>query len=158
MTSEKKKQRLREASKRWRTRHPEKFRSAVQKWRAKNRGTYRGYMRKWGVARRAEDPLFRIVQNARRRVRRALKGARTRKSTATLLLIGCSARELRAHLEAQFRPGMTWENYGPVWHVDHRKPCARFDLTDPAQQRTCFHFSNLQPLFAEENLKKGSKI
>jgi hypothetical protein len=53
---------------------------------------------------------------------------------------------------------MTWENYGPVWHVDHIRPCASFDLTDPAQQRECFHFSNLQPLFAAENLAKGDKI
>jgi hypothetical protein len=57
----------------------------------------------------------------------------------------------------RFRPGMTWENYGPVWHVDHIKPCAKFDLTDPDQQRACFHFSNLQPLFADENLRKGGR-
>jgi len=70
-------------------------------------------------------------------------------------LIGCSAEELVAHLEAQFTEGMTWENYGE-WHVDHVRPCASFDLTDPAQQRQCFHHTNLQPLWAEENLTKGS--
>lgn len=52
---------------------------------------------------------------------------------------------------------MTWENYGPVWHVDHIRPCASFDLQDPAQQRECFNFKNLQPLFAKENLKKGDR-
>ena len=61
------------------------------------------------------------------------------------------------HLEAQFKPGMTWDNYGlKGWHVDHIRPCASFDLRDPEQQRRCFHYTNLQPLWAEENLKKGS--
>lgn len=53
---------------------------------------------------------------------------------------------------------MTWGNYGPIWHVDHKRPCAGFDLTDPAQQRECFHYTNLQPLFAEENMSKRDQI
>lgn len=65
--------------------------------------------------------------------------------------------ELRIHLESKFKPGMSWKNYGPVWHIDHIKPCAKFDLTDPAQQRECFHWTNLQPLFALENLQKSDK-
>jgi len=63
--------------------------------------------------------------------------------------------ELREHLEKQFKPGMTWENYGPVWHVDHRKPCAQFDFSIPSHRQECFHWTNLQPLFAGENIKKG---
>jgi hypothetical protein len=62
---------------------------------------------------------------------------------------------LRAHLEAQFVPGMTWANHG-AWHVDHIRPCASFNLEDPAEQRVCFHFSNLQPLWAQDNLAKGA--
>ncbi len=53
---------------------------------------------------------------------------------------------------------MTWENYGPVWHVDHIRPCAKFDLTDHDQQRACFHWTNLQPLFAKDNLQKNAKF
>jgi hypothetical protein len=53
---------------------------------------------------------------------------------------------------------MTWDNYGPVWHVDHIHPCVSFNLIDPEQQKACFHFSNLQPLFREENMKKGRKV
>jgi hypothetical protein len=52
---------------------------------------------------------------------------------------------------------MTWDNYGPVWHVDHKRPCASFDFSDPVQQRLCWHWTNLQPLFAAENLSKGDK-
>ena len=51
---------------------------------------------------------------------------------------------------------MTKENYG-LWHVDHIIPCASFDLTDPKQQKICFHWSNLQPLKAIDNLKKGTR-
>jgi len=52
---------------------------------------------------------------------------------------------------------MTWDNYGE-WHIDHETPCAAFDLTDPVQQSNCFHYSNLQPLWAEENRRKGARV
>ena len=71
-------------------------------------------------------------------------------------LLGCTIEELWQHLEKQFQLGMTKENYGK-WHVDHRKACAKFDLTDPEQQRECFHWSNLQPLWAIDNIKKGAR-
>jgi hypothetical protein len=73
-------------------------------------------------------------------------------------LLGCTIPEFMVHLEAQFVEGMVWNNYGPVWHIDHIRPCASFDLTDLEQQKLCFHFSNLQPLLAQENLSKGSKL
>jgi hypothetical protein len=57
-----------------------------------------------------------------------------------------------------FEPGMTWENYGRVWHVDHRFPCAAFDMGRAEEQKRCFHYLNLQPLFAEDNLRKGAKV
>lgn len=118
----------------------------------KNRLTPEERRTRW----KRRGPRYLLVCNLRRRVLTALKGHR--RCTSTFLLLGCSREYLRARLEAKFRPGMTWENYGPVWHVDHIRPCASFDLTDPAQQRECFHFSNLQPLFAAENLAKGDKI
>ena len=55
------------------------------------------------------------------------------------------------------KPGMTRENYGK-WHIDHIRPCSSFDLSKPEEQSICFHYSNLMPLWAEENLKKGSKL
>lgn len=72
----------------------------------------------------------------------------------TFSAVGCSADELRAHIEKQFTPGMTWANYGE-WHVDHIRPCASFDLSDPEQFAACFNWSNLQPLWAAENLSKS---
>ena len=52
---------------------------------------------------------------------------------------------------------MNWDNYG-VWHLDHIIPCARFDLSDPEQQKICFHYTNLQPMWGEDNMRKGAKL
>lgn len=69
-------------------------------------------------------------------------------------LVGCSAEFLKQHLERQFQPGMTFENYGK-WHVDHIRPCASFDLQDPKQAAECFNWRNLQPLWAADNIRKS---
>ena len=71
-------------------------------------------------------------------------------------LSGCSKEELYTFLEAEFSEGMTWENYGK-WHVDHIRPCASFNLEDVEEQKKCFHWTNLQPLWAVDNIRKGSK-
>lgn len=63
---------------------------------------------------------------------------------------------LKQQLDAQFREGMSWVNHGE-WHVDNIRPCAIFDLTRVAEQKVCFHYTNLQPLWAEENLRKNDK-
>lgn len=72
-------------------------------------------------------------------------------------LIGCSISFLRGYLEAKFTEGMSWDNHGE-WHIDHIKPCASFNLLDDEEQQKCFHYKNLQPLWAQENLSKGAKI
>ena len=69
-------------------------------------------------------------------------------------MLGCTLAEARAHIEAQFRPGMSWENHGE-WEIDHIRPVASFDLTDPDQARAAAHFTNLQPLWSVENRRKG---
>lgn len=91
------------------------------------------------------------------RITSALKGQN--KSLSTMFLIGCEIDYLMYHLQKQFKPGMGWDNRGVYgWHIDHIKPCASFDLSKPEEQRKCFHYTNLQPLWADENFKKGSKI
>lgn len=97
-----------------------------------------------------------ILNSLRRRMAEALKG--NRKSDRTIALLGCSLKFLTEHIEAQWKPGMSWENRSTFgWHIDHIRPCASFDLSDPAEQRKCFHFTNLQPLWAKENVAKGAK-
>jgi len=89
-------------------------------------------------------------------LREVLKKHMAKKSRSTFKLLGCSIADFMRHLETRFQEGMTWENYGE-WQIDHVKPCASFDLTDPKQQEICFHFSNLQPLWERDNKSKSDR-
>jgi hypothetical protein len=111
----------------------------------------------WGkVSESRRRPQYAMAAKLRSRVIGALKNQKAKKSAGTIALIGCEWPVLLAHLEALFQPGMTWENHGQ-WHIDHKQPCTSFDLTLPEQQRACFHYSNLQPLWAVDNLRKGNR-
>ena len=90
----------------------------------------------------------------RKRLARALAGAQ--KCATTMALLGCDKHLLKKHIEAQFLPGMSWSNRSE-WHIDHKRPCKSFNLLDPAQQRVCFHYTNLQPLWAVDNIRKSAK-
>lgn len=117
----------------------------------------REYANRWRRNRLKTCLDFRLRAYARDRLRDALAG--TKKPDTTFNLIGCSLQEMKAHISSLWTPGMTWENYGyRGWHIDHIIPCASFDFTDPDQIRKCFHFSNLQPLWALDNIRKGAKI
>ncbi len=108
--------------------------------------------------RRASSDLVRMRSNVRSRAKVAIKNGMSKKCTGTNELLGCSWDELKLHLESQFSDGMTWDNYGlHGWHIDHIKPCASFDLTIDSEQKKCFHYTNLQPLWAEDNWKKGDR-
>ena len=103
------------------------------------------------------DPQYRAGVLLRGRITRVLANSQSKKSSSTFDLLGTSKAGLIAHLEAQFQSGMTWENQGQ-WHIDHIRPCASFDLTDPEQQKVCFHYTNLQPLWAKDNLSKNDRL
>lgn len=93
----------------------------------------------------------------RDRINKAISTGFTNKAFKSVELLGASWEVCIQWLEKQFKPGMNWSNHGlNGWHIDHIRPCASFDLTDPLQQKQCFHYTNLQPLWADENLKKGS--
>ena len=102
------------------------------------------------------DTRFRLKYILRRRVSLALRGFNKSKSTMKLLGVP-NIKFLKQYLENKFKPGMSWEKRGLI-HIDHIIPCASFDLKDPKQQAKCFHYTNLQPLWAKENLIKGAKI
>jgi hypothetical protein len=100
------------------------------------------------------DMSYRIVKNLRGRLATALKRD-YKKSKPTLDLLGCDVKFLKSYLENKFLPTMTWDNYGKVWHIDHIMPCAKFNLADPEEQRRCFYYTNLQPLFAVTTVIDG---
>jgi hypothetical protein len=114
--------------------------------------------RKWRLKMKS-SARYRIERNLRTRLSGALKRASTSKTDRTLALCGCSTQFLIAHLESQFEFGMSWQNYGrDGWHIDHIKAIATFDLSKPAQQRKCFHYSNLRPLWSSENRMNGNLL
>ena len=73
-------------------------------------------------------------------------------------LIGCDLNYLNSWFSFQFKHDMTFENYGKIWHIDHVIPCSHYDLTKKDEQKKCFHWSNLRPLYKKDNLKKSKKI
>lgn len=134
-----------------------------------NKGKIQRYKNKWARFKTKTDPNFRLTMALRSRLTNALKRIqkavlqanfetiKIQKADSTFNLIGCDLFFLKNHLEKGFDKNMNWANYGLYWHVDHIRPCASFDLTDHEQQRICFHYSNLQPLEAKENMRKGAK-
>lgn len=110
------------------------------------------------AARKKQDARLdiRIKRRLSNRIRSSLNSQYIKKTNRTHELVGCSISYLKIHLENQFTTGMSWDNYGD-WHIDHIRPCCSFDLTDPEQQKQCFHYTNLQPLWWLDNIKKGGK-
>lgn len=120
------------------------------------RNRRRETINKWTTERCRKDPNFKLRRTISTRIWHALKG--TCKSAKTQQLLGCNSELLKNHLEQKFLKGMTWNNYGKQWHIDHIIPCDSFDLTLPDEQKKCFHYTNLQPLWARDNQKKGNKM
>jgi len=107
-------------------------------------------------ARYNSDTYFRLSSSLRARVQQSVRANSNTQKTKELL--GCSIVYLKQYLEQHFIENMSWDNYGYYgWHIDHIKPCASFDLTNPEEQKQCFHYTNLQPLWAYDNLSKGAK-
>lgn len=128
-----------------------------KEYRIKNLEYKRAYLRQYNYNRLKNDINYLLLKNMRIRIYYAIK--RTKKSKHTIELVGCSILELKSYLESKWAPGMNWENYNlHGWHIDHIRPCASFDLSKPEEQKKCFHYTNLQPMWAEDNWKKGARI
>ena len=162
-------EKCREAGRKSRLKRQEIAKQEAATWKALNKEKVSEYNKKYASEnaevlnekrkihiknRRKVDPLFILVRRERCRVYEALKGKR--KSARTENLIGCSYQELKDHIESLFVDGMGWHNMG-LWHIDHIQPLSSFDLSDIEQQKIAFNYKNQQPLWAEENMKKGAK-
>jgi hypothetical protein len=126
------------------------------KWRKENREKLQQINTNYEKHRKLTDPEFKLVKTLRSRLGTAVRRQNSNKNNTTIELLGCSVSFLKGYLEAKFTEGMTWENHGE-WHIDHIKPCASFNLLDEEEQKKCFHYTNLQPLWAADNLSKGCK-
>lgn len=98
----------------------------------------------------------RIADSCRTRINTAIKLYNLNKTKHSIEYLGCDIDFLIEYLQSKFKEGMTWDNYGE-WHIDHILPCCSFDLTKQEEVDKCFHYTNLQPLWAQDNLSKASK-
>jgi len=127
----------------------------LSKYYRKNKSKLLAKARVYVRRRRRNDPKVRMIHNLRRRLHHAISGLS--RSQRTLDLLGCTIVELQKHLKSSFVRGMTWKNYGKVWHIDHIRPLSSFDLLLEKEIKKSFHYKNLQPLFASDNLRKSNK-
>jgi hypothetical protein len=135
--------------------HKEEISKKAKKYQKRHHDNLLKKAKKRRIIRRKFDINFRILCNLRTRLWWALKN--NSKYYKTKELIGCSIDKLKKHLEKQFTKEMSWNNYG-LWEIDHIRPCASFDLSKESEQKKCFHYTNLQPLWAKENRQKQGKI
>ena len=142
---------LKKKANEYRAANPNKPRAWNKKYRDGNKAKIIDKLRE----RRRNDPMLRLRDAIRGSIRAYLGSKKTRRGS-TFEIVGCTPDFLRGHLEKQFKDGMTWENYGPYWHVDHRIPLASGN--SPEEIMGLSHWTNLQPLTAFENISKGAKI
>ena len=145
----------REINRRARKKNPEKIRNYQKKYYQQNKKK----ILNWENEYRKRSPQRNISTRLRNRINTVLRYQQnTSKSGKTEELLGCSVEQLKSWLESQFTNGMNWELFlqGKI-HIDHIEPCASFDLTSESEQKVCFNWKNLQPLWAKDNLQKGSK-
>ena len=148
--------------KEWRNNNPELYKALYVAGNAKktkeqiaiHNNSSKYYKSEWSKNKYKNDPEFKLSQLLRIRLIDALKG-KANKIQSTISLLGCSVDECKQYLEQQFKPEMNWGNHGIVWEIDHIVACSNFNLTDIEQQKQCFHYTNLQPLFKTSGVAKN---
>jgi len=146
--------RVKECSYKWRRNNPEKVKASVLKWRIENRDKHLSTRNKYQKKRR-QNPLIIISERIRALIFFKLKVKNYTKKSRTHEILGCSYDDFKIYIEKQFKDGMTWNNKG-AWHIDHIIPTCVAKTEQELIKLN--HYTNLQPLWAEDNLKKGSKI
>ena len=159
----KNKEKVLEKNKKWKKNNRERVNETNKLWIKNNKERHLKRVRPYERKKYREDVNYKIAFNLRRRLNAALSGKY--KGISAVRDLGISIKELKLYLGKKFYPHpltgekMTWDNYGYYgWHIDHKIPCSSFDFLDPEQQKKCFHYTNLQPLWAIDNIKKGKKI
>lgn len=139
----------------------ETYKKEIQRYNKQYNQIHKKKINKYRRERRKKIINCKLAHNIGNRINKALKN--NSKYLPTMSLVGCDFEFLAYYLQCQFKKGMSWDNYGrgwngkgkQEWHIDHIKPVVSFDLSKKSEQLKCFHYTNLQPLWAEENLKKG---
>lgn len=140
----------------WYQAHKEQERERQKEYRISHPEYQPKYQRQYIKRRRRTDVNFYLKDRLRSRLYYALK--RSQKTGSAVRDLGCTISELKEHLESKFQPGMTWGNRGKEWHIDHVIPLAQFNLQDRQQFLIACHYTNLQPLWAKDNIVKGKSV
>lgn len=159
------KEKIAKYDKKYKTNNKIKVKKRLNKWKEKNPDYYKEYrlthkkqhstyIYKYYKKKRQKDPLFRLRWNLRNRLKNMLKVKSWHKDNKTADIIGCTLEELKYHIESKFTQGMTWQNYGK-WELDHIIPVSK--ATTKEELYKLNHYSNLQPLWKLDNIKKSNK-
>jgi transketolase len=158
----KNRERVYDRYKKYKEKNPEKIKELRERFYTNNphkrkeyRENYKPRKHEQRKERRESDPIFTLINNVRSRLYKYLTKLDITKKNKTFDIVGCNPLQLKEHLEKQFVDGMTWENKGD-WHIDHIIPLSSAKTEDELY-KLC-HYTNLQPLWAIENIKKGKKI
>lgn len=149
----------------YKNKEPYLERSKAQK--VKLGDSYKEYQREYGKKNRKAlnskylnklktDPAAKLKHTLRSRFNKLIKGYH--KKNSVLNYLGCDVDYLKRWISEKFRDGMSWDNHGSMWHIDHIIPCSSFDFSSEEDLKKCWHYTNLQPLYAIENLKKGNRL
>jgi hypothetical protein len=153
------KERKKETHKKWLSENKDRWNEYIKEYREKNVDKIRKIKRDYERTRKANDPLYKLVANFRTAIYTVLKENNMDKYGHYFEILQYSPVELATHLENQFTEGMEWENYGE-WHVDHKTPITAFNFQEIGDNEfmKCWSLENLQPMWADENIRKSNKI
>jgi hypothetical protein len=146
-------------SKNWYEQNKEHRKQYLKEYREKNIDKIRETKRNYEKTRKANDPIYKLINNFRTAIYQVLKENQIQKNGHYFETLKYSPENLIEHLESKFKDNMTWDNYGK-WHVDHIKPISSFQITEIGDDEfmTCWSLKNLQPLWSDENIRKSNKI
>jgi hypothetical protein len=149
---------MRERNRRYYAENRERLIKRAAEYQRANPEKRNGYKSAWNRQKKLTDPQFAAITMMRKLVARTCERIKVgrREIGRTAEALGYNTEEFRRHIEAQFRDGMSWANHGE-WHIDHVRPLSSFDLTNPEQRKAANALSNLQPLWAAENMAKGAR-
>ncbi len=147
----------REAGRKWRRLHPIEAKAASLRWYHANKKQAATRFRNWRAGNSPAAVRHRLIGNIRHLIQMAVRRTNSNKCSKTLELLGCSASRFKQYLESLFLPGMSWSNRS-LWHIDHKTPICKFDLSTFEGQKAAFHYTNTQPLWALDNLRKGGRL
>lgn len=154
------KERIKKNKKDWNDNNKNKVKKMKRESYKRNIDSYKKYAlktrddkNKWYRNKRQNDIQYKLSCILRNRLRKAV--VRNSKKSSAIILLGMTMEDFKSYLESLFLPGMSWSNYGSIWHIDHIRPCSSFDMTIEENQKICFHYTNLQPLFAVTTVIDG---